>query len=150
MAKSRRKVIFAWAQREYRNLMKVREMIRVPSPITFVGNVLVMEMIGKNKPAPKLKDADIPDPLKMFNKIKDRIKKLYQGGFIHGDLSEFNILVSEDEPIFIDFSQCSPKETNRAVEFLKRDITNLCRFFAKYGVDFDPEDIFRDISDSKA
>jgi len=58
LTSNRRKVIFAWAQREFRNLMVCREAgIRVPKPIAFHNNILVMEMIGDTKPAPQLKDS---------------------------------------------------------------------------------------------
>ena len=66
--KQRRKTIFAWAQREYRNLLKAREAgIRVPTPITCMHNILVMEFIGNEEPAPKLKDAVPKNAKKFFN-----------------------------------------------------------------------------------
>jgi len=54
-------VIFAWVQREYRNLMNAREaQVNVPIPITFANNILVLEFVGKNgNIAPRLKD-EIP------------------------------------------------------------------------------------------
>src|SRR3989344_817100 len=55
---SRREVIFAWAQREYRNLLKVREAgIAVPTPITVFHNILVMDCVGGEHIAQRLKDA---------------------------------------------------------------------------------------------
>src|SRR3989344_5111442 len=58
LKKKRRKIIFSWVQREFRNLMKARQAdVRVPAPITFLNNVLVIEFIGNDDVAPKLKDA---------------------------------------------------------------------------------------------
>ena len=62
----RRKVIFAWAQREYRNLMIARENgVNVPTPSALLNHVLVLQMIGKNIPAQRLKDS-IPRNPKQF------------------------------------------------------------------------------------
>ena len=66
--KQRRKVVFTWAQREFRNLIKARKMgIRVPKPINVLNNVLVMEFIGEDTAALKLKD-HIPEDLADFYK----------------------------------------------------------------------------------
>ena len=67
LKRKRRRIIFAWVQREYRNLMNAREaQVSVPIPITFANNVLVLESIGKNSLiAPMLKDS-IPKNKKLF------------------------------------------------------------------------------------
>ena len=55
LRKNNRQVIFAWTQREFRNLMKAREAnVTVPKPIAFLNNVVVMEFIGKDDPALRL------------------------------------------------------------------------------------------------
>ena len=59
------------------------------------------------------------------------MKKLYQKGLIHGDLSQFNILNYNEDPIFIDFSQATTTEASNAEELLKRDIKNICHYFHK-------------------
>lgn len=130
--KSKREIVFAWTQREYRNLMKAREVIKVPMPIAIRNNIILMEFIGKHDPAPMLK-AQIPkNPKKFFEKIILNMKKLYKAGLIHGDLSEYNILNYEEEPVFIDFSQCTTTESGMAKELLDRDVRNICNFFRKY------------------
>ena len=146
LPRRRRMIIFAWSQREYRNLMKAREIIRVPMPITFSYNVLLLEMIGDNGvPSPQLKDVHLENPKIVFDKIIDNIENLHKAGFVHGDLSEFNILYWRDEPIFIDFSQCQPIDSNRADEFLLRDIKNICRFFKKWKIESDYHTIYEQI-----
>jgi len=132
----KRKVIFAWVQREYRNLMNARDaQVNVPIPITFSNNVLVLEFVGKNgNIAPKLKDS-IPKSKKLFfDKTIDNIRKLYKVGLVHADLSAFNILNFEENPVFIDMSQATVLKHPRAEEYLERDIKNICIFFRKVGL----------------
>ena len=59
------------------------------------------------------------------------MKNLHKAGLVHADLSPFNILNHNQEPVFIDFSQATPLTSSRAKEFLKRDIKNICTFFRK-------------------
>jgi len=131
----KRKIIFAWAQREYRNLLKARSCIRVPSVYVFKDNILVMEYINDgNKIAKPMKDVDLEDNQKVFDEIIDGVEKLYKEGLVHGDLSEFNILIQNQRPVFIDFSQSSSIEARNAPELLKRDLFNICKYFKKKGV----------------
>lgn len=150
LKKQRRKVIFAWAKREYYNMLKIRQMgIRVPKPITVLNNVLVMEFIGDKKPAPKLKDL-IPKNLKQFfNKTVDYMGKLHQNGYVHSDLSEFNILNHNEHPVFIDLSQATSLENPQAREWVKRDIKNIFRFFKKQGLKIDEEKTKNKVTKSK-
>lgn len=138
----KRKIIFSWVQREYRNLLKAREAgLRVPTPITFFNNILVMEFIGDVKVAPQLKNAPPADPQGFLDDIIAQMRKLHKAGLVHADLSAFNILNLDDRPVLIDFSQCSPITISRAVEFLERDIKNVLTFFKKLGINEDPEKI---------
>ncbi len=140
----KRKVIFAWVQREFRNLMKARESgVNVPTPITFSNNILVMEMIGNDEPAPRLKDQPPTNPKEFFEEVIDNMKKLYKGGLIHADLSPFNILNHNEKPVFIDFSQTSPTGLSRSQEFLERDVKNILNYFSRLGIDEDPEKIIK-------
>ena len=132
----KRKVIFAWVQREYRNLMNARDaQVKVPIPITFSNNTLVLEFVGRNgNIAPKLKDS-IPKNKKLFfDKIIDNIRKLYKAGLVHADLSAFNILNFDEAPVFIDMSQATVLKHPRAEEYLQRDVRNICIFFRKVGL----------------
>lgn len=142
----KRKIIFSWVQREFRNLMKAREAgVKVPKPITFINNILVMEYIGDKDPARQLKDQIPENPQKFFNEIIDQMQKLHEAGLVHADLSPFNILIHNEKPVFIDFSQTSPTNISRADEFLRRDITNVSRFFEKQGMKIDQNKIFAKI-----
>lgn len=143
----KRKIIFAWVQREYRNLLISREAnVSVPTPLTFKNNVLVLEFIGQgDKVASKLGIEPPKDPKAFFNKTIKNIKKLYKAGLIHADLSQFNILNNDETPVLIDFSQATVLENSRAEEFLKRDVRNVCNFFKKLGLRIEEEKIIKKI-----
>jgi RIO kinase 1 len=129
---SKRQIIFSWAQREYRNLLLAREYIRVPTPIAFKDNIILMELIGDDgSVAPMLKDAYPQDAQKFFDDVIKMIKKLWKNGWVHGDLSAFNILNYHDKPVFIDLSQMTSKKSPLGKELLERDVKNICRFFKR-------------------
>ena len=147
MPKSRRKIIFSWVQREYRNLLNARELIRVPTPIAFKDHVLVMELIGNEiSVSPLLKDAHPQDPQAFFDKLLADVTKLWKGSLVHGDLSEFNILNHNEEPIIIDFSQATPNTAPEAKRYLLRDLENICNFFRKRGLELDHQKIFDELA----
>ncbi|MBI5398477.1 serine protein kinase RIO [Candidatus Woesearchaeota archaeon] len=142
----RRDIIFAWAQREFRNLLKARQAgVRVPLPITCLYNIIVLEYIGDPgaipAPAPKLKDKHPQDPAAFLETIITSLKKMYCSGLVHGDLSEFNILNFQETPVIIDVSQGTTIESGNALQLLERDIRNISRFFKKIGIAADEEEI---------
>lgn len=141
----KKQVILVWAKREYSNLMRAYKAgVNVPRPIAINENVLVMEFIGSEfphspQPYPLLKDSKIDQEL--FEKLKKELKKLYKAGLAHGDLSEFNILNKDGEPIIIDLSHATPLRAPAAKELLERDIKNICIFFNKKGVSIKEEEL---------
>ena len=147
LRRKKRKIIFAWVQREYKNLLKANKAkVRIPKPITFSNNILILEFIGQgNDIAPKLKDKIPKDKKQFFNKTVEYIKKLYKAGLVHADLSSFNILNFKEKPVLIDFSQSTTLEHPEAMDFLKRDIKNVCDFFIKLGLKIDEEKITKSI-----
>jgi len=147
LSSKKREIVFAWTQREFRNLLKARECIRVPTPYKVKDNIIVMELIGENDvPAPQLKDALPDNPEEFFDKIIENVKKLYKVGLVHGDLSHFNILNSNEEPVFIDFSQSTVTSSRDAEDLLRRDMETLCKFFkSKCRVSYDVDEIVEKI-----
>ncbi len=146
----KRQIIFAWTQREYKNIHKAYQAkINVPKPIKFMQNILIEEMVGKGEPANPLKDQDPADPLDFFNQTIEQIEKLYIAGLVHGDLSSFNILNDNEKPVLIDFSQSTLTKTPNSRELLKRDIENVCKYFRKLGVKNDPEEVYNKIMQDK-
>jgi RIO kinase 1 len=146
LKKKRREVVFAWCQREYRNLFAAREAsVKAPIPIKFLKNILVMEFIGEEAAAPKLKDLPPENVRRFFEKTIKNIKNFYRNGYVHGDLSKFNILNFREFPVFIDFSQATTLKNPNAEEWLRRDIKNVCNFFAKLGIKADHEKVLKEI-----
>lgn len=149
LKRHKRKIIFAWAQREYRNLLIARDAeVRVPTPLTALNNILVMDFIGDKDAAPKLKDAQLDVPRKIFQDVLNNMKKMYLAGLVHGDLSQFNILYYHEKPVFIDLSHATPTKNHNAVELLERDLRNVANFFRKIGVR--EKDIDKDIAKFKS
>lgn len=134
-----RKMVKTWAEKEMRNLSRMfNNNLTVPEPILLRSHVLVMGFIGTNGwPAPKLKDVDLNTSKareiyretiilmwKMYNKCK----------LVHADLSEFNMLYLNGEIYIIDVSQSVEHDHPRALEFLRKDCTNVTEFFRKKDV----------------
>jgi RIO kinase 1 len=146
---TKKDIIFAWTKKEYRNLLRAGEVgIKVPKPITTERNILVMEFMGKDeKSYPLLKDVQLEEASakKVFDILMNYIKKLYvEAGLVHGDLSEYNVLIEPEliEPILIDMGQSVTLEHPRADQFLRRDIQNIARYFRKYGIKPDENDLY--------
>lgn len=148
VGKSRRKGIFLWAQKEYRNLERMKKNgILVPRVIKCLKNVIAMEYIGiDGSPAPHLKDVKIDEPEKLFDTLFSQIKILYQdAGLVHADFSEYNVLMKDNEPTIIDVGQAVLIKHPMAQEFLQRDLKNLVRFFKRYGIVADVEVLRKEV-----
>ena len=132
-----RSLIFAWAQKEFRNLEQAsRAKVRVPKPVAVKKNVLVMEFIGKNGVnAPSLKEQTPSDPEKVYEVLLTYLMRLYRKAeLVHGDLSEYNIMMWKGNPVIFDMSQAVPTSHPMAEFFLRRDLVNVNRFFSRLGV----------------
>jgi len=144
----RRSVINEWCKKEYKNLKKASNIVDCPEAIAFQKNILVMEFIGRAFSAfPKLKDVEIENPEVALERVLSEIESLWnEEKLVHGDLSEYNILVTnKGELVWIDFSQGVHNTHPEAQELLERDIENLVKFFNNQGADQDPEKAFESI-----
>jgi RIO kinase 1 len=143
----RRRTIFAWTEREYRNLLLARQAgLHVPMPIAYKDNILVMEFIGQDTdPSPLLKHATPENPEDFAQRCFENLKALTVSGMVHGDLSEYNILNHHEEPIFIDFSHGILLKAPNSKELLERDVVNLCNYFRKLGVKKEPEKLLKEL-----
>ncbi|UXD21224.1 serine/threonine protein kinase [Ignicoccus pacificus DSM 13166] len=140
-----RRLIYAWARKEFRNLKRMMQAgIRVPKPIAVYKNVLVMEFIGEGcRRAPLLVELakpknqlDVEEWTKIFNTVYDYMVKMYQKAkLVHADLNEYNIMYWKEEPVIIDVSQAVPISHPYADEFLRHDIQQIRRFFSSVGVE---------------
>ncbi len=151
LKKTKMNIIITWAKKEYRNLLRARAArVRVPTPIAVTQNVLVLEFIGTNfQAAPQLIKSDPTDPQDFFNRIMKEVKILYkEARLIHSDLSAFNILNFNDDPVIIDFSHAVDPNYPDSLRYLKRDIANVCNHFNnKLGLNTNAEEEFRKCTD---
>jgi RIO kinase 1 len=132
-----RSLIFTWAQKEFRNLQQAaRAKVNVPKPIEVEKNVLVMEFIGKNGvSAPSLRGQPVNNPEKVYAQLLVDLERLYRKAeLVHGDLSEYNIMMWKGKPVIFDMSQAVPTSHPMAGFLLRRDLANLNRFFSRLGV----------------
>jgi RIO kinase 1 len=133
-----RSLVYAWAQKEFKNLTQAMEAgVRVPKPIDVSHNVLIMEFIGNDgESAPVLRETKIKNPQRVYRQILDSIRKLYKRAkLVHGDLSEYNIMLLKSQPVLFDVSQAVPLEHPMADQLLRRDLGNVNRYFKQLGVE---------------
>jgi RIO kinase 1 len=145
---NRRKLILAWSSKEFRNLQRLRDAgVRVPKAVACHKNMIVMEYIGSDSgPAPMMRAVKLDDPAGVAEIILGHVRTAYQKAeLVHGDLSEFNVLMNGDEPVIIDVGQAVLLEHPLSGELLVRDMGNIARFFRKYGVSIDVEHELREI-----
>jgi len=133
-----RSLVYVWAQKEFKNLKQAHAAnVRVPRPIAVAKNVLLMDFVGKNgEPAPLLRETVLKNPKKVYNELISSIRLLYQkASLVHGDLSEYNIMIWRGHPVIFDVSQAVATEHPMADRLLMRDILNLNRYFHQIGVE---------------
>jgi RIO kinase 1 len=136
--KDTRSLVFAWAQKEFKNLELAREAnVRVPKPIEVQKNVLILEFIGENGvPAPSLKEIPPENPLEVYYQLIEYLERLYQKvELVHGDISEYNVMMWQGKPYIFDMAQAVLTAHPMADIFLRRDIENLNRYFRRLKVD---------------
>ena len=136
-----------WAKKEYTNLKEMYSKgVPVPKPIALHNNVLVMEFIGKDGlRAPLLREASLSNPQKIYFLLLNAMEKMVREvGLVHGDLSEYNVMILDDSIYIIDVSQAVPITLPISIELLKRDIRNINNYFAELGVEIiSDEEILR-------
>ena len=111
--------------------------IRVPTPYGCFGGVLIMELITdvEGYAAPRLNDVSMSeeDALKDHAQMMDYVVKMLSLGIIHGDLSEFNVLVDEQGPVIIDLPQAvDAAGNNNAKKMFLRDVNNMRQYYAQF------------------
>ena len=115
--------------------------VRVPVPYHFIEGVLLMELVvdANGDPASRLGDLhfDAAGARAMYDRLIRAAVQMLCAGVVHGDLSEFNVLIAGDGPVIIDFPQSidSAHNTN-ARKLLIRDVDNLHRFLARHDPSF--------------
>ncbi|MDX5336174.1 MULTISPECIES: PA4780 family RIO1-like protein kinase [Marinobacter] len=128
----------AWLNAEVDALYRLADAgVRVPEPFGFVDGVLLMEMIAdsEGKAAPRLDDVTLtPEQARSYHsKVIADVVRMLSAGLIHGDLSEFNVLVDATGPVIIDLPQAVNAAGNNSAErMLERDVDNMRRYFGRF------------------
>jgi RIO kinase 1 len=128
----------AWQSAEVDALYRLAAAgVRVPQPYNFHDGVLLMELVvdTEGDAAPRLNDVEFSreDALAHHATLIAEVVRMLCAGVIHGDLSEFNILLAADGPVIIDLPQAvDAAGNNHAQRMLLRDVANLRDFFGKF------------------
>lgn len=128
----------AWQNAEVDALYRLaRAGVRVPTPYNFHAGVLLMELVtdADGNAAPRLNDVEFtPEQAREhFQALIKQVVLMLCAGVIHGDLSEFNILISHNGPVIIDLPQAvDAAGNNHAKAMLERDVANLADYFGRY------------------
>jgi RIO kinase 1 len=128
----------AWQSAEVDALYRLAAAgVRVPQPFNFHDGVLLMELVvdADGDAAPRLNDVVFSgkDALAHHATLIGEVVRMLCAGLIHGDLSEFNILLAADGPVIIDLPQAvDAAGNNHAQRMLLRDVANLRDFFGKF------------------
>jgi RIO kinase 1 len=140
----------AWQSAEVDALYRLAAAgVRVPKPYNFFEGVLLMELVADEQgdAAPRLNDvAFTPEQARAHHiTLLAEVVRMLCAGVVHGDLSEFNILLAADGPVIIDLPQAvDAAGNNHAKRMLLRDVENLRNFFGRFApelvsTDFGPE-----------
>ena len=144
--KNKRKIIYSWVTKEFKNLTRLESAgVKVPHPITSSNNVLLIEFIGDEdgNPAQPARNQPPKYPEEFFNKLLVNLKLFVnEAKLVHGDLSNYNILNKDEEPVIIDVSQSVVLDNPISKELLERDINTLVREYTKLGVKTSFEEIW--------
>jgi len=128
----------AWQSTEVDALYRLAAAgVRVPKPYDFVDGVLLMELVtdGEGRPAPRLNDVVLtPEQAREFHSTLIReVVRMLCAGVVHGDLSEYNVLVGGEGPVIIDLPQAVDAAGNaHAGSMLLRDVANLTHYFGRF------------------
>lgn len=131
----------AWLNAEVEALYRLADAgVRVPKPYWFVEGVLVMELVvdEEGDPAPRLDDVAFdPETAREYHaQMIVEIVRMLCAGLVHGDLSEFNVLVDHSGPVVIDLPQAvNAAGNNSAKMMLTRDVNNMRDYFGQYAPD---------------
>jgi RIO kinase 1 len=139
-----------WKHREYEVLQTLHEAgADVPRPIAARDDVVLMDYLGDEESAARQLNRVRLEPKEagpLFQRLLGNIELMLACNLVHGDLSPHNVLYWQGELRVIDFPQATdPRFNRRADMLLRRDIDNICRYFAAFGVDCDATAIADDL-----
>jgi RIO kinase 1 len=128
----------AWQSAEVDALYRLNQAgVRVPTAYSFYEGVLLMELVtgDDGNAAPRLNDVQLNEETALLyhDFLIGQVVRMLCAGIVHGDLSEFNILVGSDGPVIIDLPQAvDAAGNNHAKDMLARDVKNLADYFGQF------------------
>lgn len=141
----------AWQHAEVDALHRLAAVgVRVPQPYNFLDGVLLMELVKdeNGNAAPRLNDLDLtPQLAREYHQLLImQVVRMLCAGVVHGDLSEYNVLVGSDGPVIIDLPQAVDAAGNNSAKLmLERDVDNLTAYFGRYAPELRSTDYGREI-----
>ena len=146
------KVVLAWVRKEFANLERAqRAGVRVPRPIAVERNVLVMELVGLVEDrARRLAEVEVENPQTAYEVVREYMRRLYSSGLVHGDLSEYNMLIHDGELVIIDLGQAVTVHHPNSRDFLQRDCKNVASFFRRQGLEVSAKELLAFVTDVEA
>ncbi len=131
-----KKLFFAWARKEYRNLKRMYEAgVSVPKPYLVYQNIVVMEFIGREgRRAPLLSELvgelDEEEWASIYKQVVENLERIVcKARLVHADLSEYNIMYLDGRVYVIDVAQAVDLSHPMAIEFLEHDVKTVHDFF---------------------
>jgi RIO kinase 1 len=141
----------AWQSAEVDALYRLAAAgVRVPQPYICTEGVLLMDLVtdADGQPAPRLNDIELSaeQALQFHAGLLNQVVRMLCAGIIHGDLSEYNILVGSDGPVIIDLPQAVDAAGNsNAGAMLERDVANLASYFSRFAPELASSDYGKEI-----
>ena len=130
------------AEREHGILEDLYPDVSVPQPIDQNRHAIVMEkMDGVELSQTKLEDEQVVGVLDL---LVGEIARAYESGYVHADMSEYNVFVSEDGVTVFDWPQAVSTDHENATEFLRRDLANVVGYFRRKHPQLVPDDLTGD------
>jgi RIO kinase 1 len=142
----------SWIEHEYDTLCRLYDAgADVPAPYAQLGHTILMEYLGDEETsAPMLSRVRLnPDEAgPLFERLMANVELMLACGWVHADLSPFNILLWHSKPTIIDLPQAVDVNRNPSAYYLlQRDVDRLCRYFQQWGVDCAPFTLAQEIWD---
>ena len=128
----------AWQSVEVDTLYRLAAAgVRVPQPYAFSHGVVLMELVtdAEGHVAPRLNDVELPEDMALAHHatLIRQIVRMLCAGVIHGDLSEYNVLLDREGPVIIDLPQAvDAAGNNNAARMLLRDVANVTAYFSRF------------------